>query len=202
MKNYILDNLIKFISKSFPNYTEIQLKTIRYGLEGIYLTITKTIIIFAIAIYLEIFKELLIIVILYNFLRMFSFGLHANNSLSCLVGSTIIFIGITYLCTLVIITKIVKIIVILICALLFIKYAPADTKKRPIISKKRRLIYKILSLNVLMIYLIIIFLSNNMFLTNAITSVTIVQTFLISPLSYYIFKQPYNNALERRIAWG
>lgn len=196
MKNYILDGAIGLIKNHYPNYSDIELKTIRYGLEGIYITITKTIIIFTLAILLGIFKELLIIVLLYNFLRMFSFGAHANDSLSCLIGSTVIFIGITHLCTFVTIPKTIKIIVILLCFILFFKYSPADTKKRPIVDPKRRKVYKFLSLFVIIIYGSIVIISNNFFLTNAITSATIIQAFFISPLSYQLLKQPYNNYLR------
>ena len=172
MKKYLLDSSIKLINKSYPEYSELQLKTIRYGLEGIYITVTKTVIIFTIAFLLNILKELLIIVILYNFLRMFSFGLHANNSLSCLMFSASIFIGTAYLCTIVTISKLSKIIIFSICTLIFIKCAPADTKKRPIISLKRRMIYKLISILIITIYGVILITTNNNFISNAIFSAT------------------------------
>ncbi len=195
MKKYVLDSLIKLINKSYPEYSELQLKTIRYGLEGIYISVTKTVIIFIIAFLLNILKQLLIIVILYNFLRMFSFGSHANNSLSCLILSASIFIGTAYLCTIVTISKLTKIIIFSICTLIFIKCAPADTKKRPIISLKRRMIYKFISILIIAIYGLILITTNDNFISNAIFSAITIQSFLISPLSYYLFKQPYNNYL-------
>ena len=59
MKKYILNKLRKSIKKQYPNYSNDKLDEIMYGLEGVYLTIEKAIIIFAIAIITGMVKELL-----------------------------------------------------------------------------------------------------------------------------------------------
>ena len=51
------------------DYNAIKLKEIEYGLVGIYLTISKVIIIFALAILLNIFKEVLIFMIFFNIIE-------------------------------------------------------------------------------------------------------------------------------------
>lgn len=195
MKNYILNKSINLIESVFPNYTQTELIKIRYGLEGIYITITKTIVIFSIAIFLNIFQKLLILVLIYNLLRAFSFGLHANNSSNCLIASTIIFIGATYVCQFINTPLFIKIIVSAISIITFIKYSPADTKKRPIINQKKRLKYKLFSTLIIIIYTFILFLSKHNFLNNTILLSMIFQSFLISPLCYSLFKQTYNNFL-------
>ena len=50
---------------------------------------TKTIIICIIAACLGILKELIIFTLIYNFIRMPSFGMHASNSTWCLIASTV-----------------------------------------------------------------------------------------------------------------
>ena len=56
MKNALLNYSITTIRKKDSSYNEEQLAIIRYGLESIYILITKTIFIFAVAIILKIFK--------------------------------------------------------------------------------------------------------------------------------------------------
>ena len=45
MKSFFINNSIKIITNYNKNYNQEELEKLKYGLEGIYLTITKTIII-------------------------------------------------------------------------------------------------------------------------------------------------------------
>ena len=58
MKKVVVDFLMKNISKNY-NYDDTKLLEIRYGIETIYLTITKAIIVTIIAIIIGTLKELL-----------------------------------------------------------------------------------------------------------------------------------------------
>ena len=49
MKKKLLNAIKNSIKRQYPNYTEEKIDEIMYGIEGIYLTITKTIVIFLIA---------------------------------------------------------------------------------------------------------------------------------------------------------
>ena len=53
------------IKKKYPNYDDEKLEVIEYGLESLYIMVTKTIVISLIALVLNVFKEMLIIMILY-----------------------------------------------------------------------------------------------------------------------------------------
>ena len=139
-----MNKCMNYIKKN-TDYDDIKLKEIKYGLEGIYLTISKLIIIFTLSIILGIFKEMIIYMLIYNLLRMPSFGLHATKSWICLLSSTILFIGIPYLCIFLSIPVSLKIIIGILGMYFMFKNAPADTKKKPIVSKKRRKVYKIIS---------------------------------------------------------
>ena len=60
MKEKFLDFSINLIEK-YQNISEGDIPKLRYGLEGLYLTFTKMIVIFLLAIVLGIFKEILIL---------------------------------------------------------------------------------------------------------------------------------------------
>ncbi len=183
-------NLIK---KQYPQYDEIKLAEIKYGLASIYLTISKTIVIGAIAFILGILKELIIFTIIYNILRMPSFGLHATKSWICLVSSTLIFIGIPYICTLITIPILLKIIAGIVGILLIFKNSPADTAKKPIINPKRRLTYKIISTVIAIIFVILSVTISNDFLSNSFIFALIIQCFVTSKAVYKLFGLPYDN---------
>lgn len=87
MKEKFLNNSISKIKKKNPNFSEEKLEEIAYGLEAIYLTVTKIVIIFILAFILGIFKDMLIIMIFYNIIRTTAFGMHAKKSSHCLIIS-------------------------------------------------------------------------------------------------------------------
>lgn len=192
MKKVIITKCMDYIKKN-TEYDDIKLKEIEYGIVGIYLTITKLIIIFILAILLEIFKEVIIFLFIFNILRATAFGLHATKSWICLLSSMLIFIGIPIISMNIYIDVYIKIVINVICCIFILKNAPADTKKRPIVRKKRRLIYKILSLITALIFSILSITINNQFISNCLLFSLILQNLLISPLVYKLFKLPYNN---------
>lgn len=193
MKNYFLKKIRKEIIKQYPKYSKDKVDEIMYGVEGIYLTITKTIIISLIALILGVFKELIFLLISFNFIRLFAFGMHANKSWICLLFSSTLFLGGAYLCKILIIPKNILITLFLIVLLIISIYAPSDTVKRPLIKKKRRIIFKILSITVVIIYFILtLIIKNNLFI-NAIIIGLIIECILILPTTYMIFKMPYKN---------
>lgn len=183
------------IIKNNNNYDEEQLAIIRYGLEGLYLTITKLIIILLLAFILNLLKEVIIFLILYNIIRMPSFGLHATKSWICLLSSTIIFIGFPIICRYLYITNYFKVILGLTLVLFIYKNAPADTYKRPIINQKRRIFYKYCSTFIAIIFIFCSMLINNNFISNCFIFSLFVQSFMIAPFVYKLFNLPYNNYL-------
>ena len=195
MKKFIIGKCINYIKKN-TNYDSKKLAEIKYGLEGLFLTYSKLIIISILAIVLGIFKEMIVYMLIYNIIRMPSFGLHATKSWICLVSSSILFIGIPYLCIYLNIPLIIKIVISIIGTLLMLKNAPADTKKRPIVNKKRRRIYKLLSMVISLTFGILSIFIKNDFISNCFCLAIIMQNFMIAPLIYRIFKLPYNNYIQ------
>lgn len=196
MKEFVINNSMNIIKKYTPNYDSIKLEEIRYGLISIYLLISKLIIIFFIAYILKIIPIFLTFIIIYNIIRLPSFGMHASKSWICLLCSTIIFIGVPILANRIIIPIYVKVCIGIITILLMYKNSPADTHKKPIISKKRRLIYKYLSVIFTITYSFLAITLNNNFLQNSVLFASIIQCIIISPYVYKLFKMPYNNYLK------
>ena len=139
---------------------------------------------------------MIIFLLIYNILRMPSFGIHATKSWICLVTSSILFIGLPIVCLNIHLSISIKIIIGTIGCLLMFKNSPADTKKRPIVSPKRRLTYKIISTILAITFVVLSITIKNNFISNCLVFGLILQNVLISPLTYKIFKQPYNNYKE------
>lgn len=192
MKKFIVNNIMNYIKKN-TNYDDVKLKEIEYGLVSIYLTFSKLVFVSIITIILGIFKEMVIYVLIYNIIRLPSFGLHATKSWICLLTTSILFIGIPYLCIYLNIPLIIKIVICILGTIFMLKNAPADTKKRPIVNKKRRLIYKIISTILTLIFGIASIIIKDNYISNCLIMAIIMQNCMISPVVYKIFKLPYNN---------
>lgn len=193
MKKVFLNTCLKAITKNDPSIDKIKLDEIRYGLEGLYLTITKTIVIFALTLLLGTFKEMLIMLFIFNILRKTGFGIHAKKSWQCWISSLSIFVIFPYIAKLAILPKLLKIILSMISIAVMFLYAPADTYKRPLINKKKRMIWKTLSvINCSIMSIILIIIKDNT-LSNLLLFGIYTEVALINPITYKIFKLPYNN---------
>ena len=199
MKEVFLNNTINNIKK-YNNYSNTKLKEIRYGLETIYLTIFKIVTIIIINLLLDSLKELLLIFLFYGLLRLTGFGLHAKKSLHCWIASLLMFVIIPNIVSLIYIPKILQIILSSIGLILLSIYAPADTKKRPIIKKTKRTVYKVLTIFIAVLYILYIIFTNNVYINNILMISILIQTFLVLPISYKLFGLEYNNykKYERR----
>ena len=194
MKKIVMDYTMNLIKKN-GDFDEEKLAIIKYGLEGLYLTITKLIIIFLLAYVLNIFKEVIIFLLIYNIIRTTSFGLHATKSWICLLSSTLIFIGFPFICKYIYLTKYFKVVLGLILILFIYKNSPADTHKRPIVNPKRRMFFKYISTFIAIIFIYCSILIDNNFISNCFILSLLVQSFMISPSIYKLFNLPYNNYL-------
>ena len=193
MRERIVQKLVSYIHKKDSNYSDEQLEVIQYGLEGIYILITKSIVIFTVAYLLGIIKEVFLFTLLYNVIRMPSFGLHATKSWMCYLSSLIIFLILPYVCKTITFDPLLKAILGAISIILIYKNAPADTVKRPIIDPKRRRNYKIISTIIAITFAFLSIAIKNNFLSNAFVISILLQNFMISPYIYQLFHLPYDN---------
>ena len=192
MKKKFLNFSINLIQK-YGTYTDEQLEIIEYGLEGLYLTITKLLVLFCLSFLLGIVKEFLLILIFYNIIRTQAFGIHASKSIYCLVSSILLFIGVALLCKYISLSFKISFFIAITCDICLLLYAPADTYKHPLINKKKRKRWKFLSFSLGIIYTILIIAYKNSFIVNYLVIGMIEAVFMILPITYKIFHLPYNN---------
>ena len=192
MKNIIINPIMSIISREL-NYDEKRLAIIRYGLSSLYLQITKMFVIFSLSYFLGLFFPLLKLMVFYSLLRLTAFGVHAKKSLDCWIASLISFTLLPYLSVKLFISPILKVIITIICICLLIIYAPADTEKRPLIHKKKRILYKVISILTSLIYLYFIIKLKNNPLGNSIFFGLILSVFTVLPITYKLFNVSYNN---------
>lgn len=193
MRKKIISFCKETISKVYPSINNDEMEVIIYGLESIYLTVSKLIIILLLSLILSITKEVLILLIFYNIIRCTGFGLHASKSSYCLIFSISFLIGGVYICEYIHIGLHIKTIICLICIISIYKYAPADTHKRPLINAKKRTIYKIITLINASLFTILIVILNENILSNYLLFSLVVAVIVILPYTYKLFKLPYEN---------
>ena len=184
MKDLLINSAMSNIEKNL-NYDKEKLAEIRYGLASLYLTITKTIVIFTLSYLMGNLKSLLILMTLY--------GVHAKKSWQCWVSSLLIFLTIPYLCKILILNYKVKITCGIICVILLSFYAPADTEKRPLINKKRRTIYGVISALLGLLYISGSILIKDNMISNCFLFAVIIETIVVLPITYKLFGVSYNN---------
>ena len=192
MKEMFLNNSLNLLKKHY-NYDSDTLDRVTYGLEVIYLSITKIVVILILSIIFNTFKETLLTIIFVNFLRKFAYGLHAKKSWHCYISSTLTFVLLPYIFVIIKFNLIQRILISILTLISFMLYAPADTYKRPLINEKHRNELKIYTLIISLIYISLIFIFNDNYISNLILLSLIIQSFLINPFIYKVFDLPYNN---------
>lgn len=198
IKNFIINNSISLVNKT-NKYNNTELEEIKYGLESIYLAMTKVVVILFISACIGLFKEAVLFLLIFNLVRATAFGLHASKSIWCWISSSISFLLIPFICKNVIFPTIFYIVASIITVIIFLLYAPADTVKRPLINKKKRKMYKILSVITALIFISLIFIVDNFLIKNILIFALILESILILPITYKIFKLPYRNYLNYKL---
>lgn len=193
MKTKFVNWCMKIIQNNNNNLSNRDIDKMRYGLEGLYLTITKIIFILIVSLVLGIFKETILLILIFNGIRFTAFGVHAKRSIDCLISSTLFFIGFPILSIYLTIPSTIKLLFSIPLIILISIYAPSDTVKRPLKNKKKRMIYKVLSIIIAIIYSIISILVKDNTLSNCFLFALVIQVIVILPITYKVFGVPYNN---------
>lgn len=193
MKKLIINKCMELVTTYNKDLSQRDIDKIKYGLEGLYLTITKLIFIIIVSIILGIWKETLLLIIIFNGIRLTAFGVHAKRSIDCLISSTLFFILFPIICIKLTIPLIVKIILFIPLTVLIGIFAPADTEKRPLINKKKRKIYKMLSIMISIIYMTIAIVIKDNTLSKCFIFAIVIQIIIMLPITYKIFGVSYNN---------
>lgn len=190
MNNIIVNYTFNYIKKN-SNYSEDELNKIKYGLEGIYLTNIKIIIILAIGFIFNYLDIILLTLIFFNILRFFAFGLHAKKSSQCLILSIFEFNILPLIIQKIDISILFVVLIFIFSFISFLLFAPADTEKRPLTNKRKRITRKILSLIACIIFLILSLSCD--YLRNPIVTSLIIESIMINPISYKLLGLKFNN---------
>ena len=193
MKEAFLNHTMNFIASNQKNLDEEEKEKLAYGLEGLYMNITKLIIIFIMALLLGFIKEFIVALILFNIIRFPGFGFHASKSIVCLITSILLILGLPYLFVNVEVTLSIKIILCIVSIITFMICAPADTFKRPLTNKKKRILRKVAACSLAIVYSVLIIIFNGNEISNLLLAALLIETVLISPILYFIFNEPYMN---------
>lgn len=192
MKKIIVNSLMNYILK-YNNYDEAKKEELEYGIISIYLLVVKLIVILIISVILNLFKEVIIFMLLYIPIRAVSFGLHATKSWVCLIASTLMFVGLPLVSKYLILPLLIRSLIGIVATILMFKNSPADTENRPIINKNRRLFFKYCSVLIAIIYSFVAIFIKNTFISNGLLFALLIQCVITSPLVYKMFKLPYDN---------
>lgn len=192
MKEVFLEHSLQLLNKEY-HYQGDDLDRVKYGLEVIYISITKMFVILVVSIIFRTFKETVLMILFVNGLRTFAYGIHAKKSWHCYISSIICFVLSPMLFKYIELNIMQKILISIICFIGYAVFAPADTHKRPLVNEQRRKKLKLNALIVCSIYIAIIFISKNTLINNMIILSMITEMFVINPIIYKIFDMPYNN---------
>lgn len=192
MKEKFVNSSISFISK-YQECDDLKLKSLKYGLEGIYSLIVKISIVLVISILTKTTIETLLFILFYAGIRTFSFGWHAKSNLACWITTILVYNIILLLIINMNFKNYIGYLILGLSLISMILWAPADTPKRPLIRKEARRKSKILSITVVIIYSIIYLFTNSKALKSIILYALLIQTVLINPLTYKITNTRFNN---------
>jgi len=111
---------------------------LRYGTHVFYINGVKTLLLVIVAVILGILPYVAVFGLAYGALRLYSFGVHLNNSLHCTAIGMVYYLGSVYLSLYMGIPFIAMVVLLLLSVVCFAAYAPAQTKKRPIPKHQRK----------------------------------------------------------------
>lgn len=199
MVDKVCDTLLDKIRKSDASIDDEKAEIIYYGLQNLIGELPKGIIILLIAGILGILKLVIVGTVVLMIYRGFAGGVHLKTHLSCLLTSTFLVIGSTYLAKELIYENTLLVYSLLsgFSLLIAILYAPADTENKPIMRESQRKRQKVESIAmVILVYIFSTFVIKEKVLSNLFIYMIVAESLMITPLAYKLFKN--KNGDERR----
>ncbi len=192
MKEVFVNHSLAYLKKNNV-CNEKQEKIFKYTLESLYSFVTKAIVILGLSCLFHTFKLTFFILLFYSLLRGFTFGIHATKNIYCWIISLTVYIIFPYLILRYQLPTPILYILNIIGVIAIILWAPADTKARPLLNKKKRLTNKIIALIYSLGLILFSFLGANSDIKEMVSIILLLNTLCINPLTYWLFKQPYRN---------
>lgn len=178
------------------NYSHIEKVKIAYGMEILLENLIKTVIIIGLAFALGGLKYTLVAILSFTILRFFTFGLHCQSGLMCLLLSVFLDVMSPILIKDIYVGTIPRCILMIIYVFLIFKYAPADTENHPLVKKEVRKQLKTRAVIVSIIYCLLAIFAKPMWFVNILMLMETYVVISILPISYKIFRRRYNNYEE------
>lgn len=173
--------------------SEKQVNIFRYTLESLYSFITKMAVVLLLSAILGTLKITLLSLLLYSLLRGFSFGIHATKNIYCWITTLSVYIFLPLFIKYIVFSNSILIIGNVIGILSILLWAPADTPKRPLLNRKKRIVNKLLSIFIALIFVLFNLFIQNQNFREIISFILLMNALCICPLTYKIFHIPYNN---------
>lgn len=187
----VSERLTAVIAGQLENLSEQKLAEIRYGIAVFISNSYKMLLIFILAALLNIFKYFLAAFVSFGALRTFASGVHAKREWTCLPASILLFFGIVYLGMSVKLDIYALSIIYILCFAAVLRYAPADTEEKPIVSRKLRRKLKIFSCtSVAVLYAVALF-SIGTSTSSIVAFSTLIESILILPVTYKLAGSMY-----------
>jgi accessory gene regulator B len=184
------------IAAQLEDLSEQKLAEINYGIAVFIANSYKMLLIFILAIFLNIFDYFLVAFVSFGALRTFASGVHAKREWTCLPASTMLFFGILYLGMTIELNIYVSSIIFVLCFAAVLRYAPADTEERPLASRKLRRKLKIMScITVLILYAITLY-NLGTSVSSIIVFSTLIESVLILPVTYKLAGSMYGVGMK------
>ena len=145
MENEILRTAAKRLAGKMNRYTRkegLELQKMELGMEIILINVSKLIIIYTLAAWLGVLWQTLTVHSAFILIKRYSFGLHALNSTVCTLISCLMFVVAPMMLNGVGISNVGVAAAFLVIISVLYRYAPADTKARPLIGTSLRALLK------------------------------------------------------------
>lgn len=188
-----LSNKISFQIGTTYNKDADYIAKLNYGLQVLFLSTTKLILLLIIGYFLNILIPMVIAIGSFSIIRRFAFGLHCSSSRSCSIITVLVFVGQVYLFKFITVNPYILYAIAAMSLLILYKYAPADTKKRPIVSKKLRKKLRLKSVITACILITAALITPNYLYKTIIIVNLFIEALCTLPLTYKIFGREINN---------
>ena len=141
-------------------------------------------------------KTVVIIGLSFAILRFFTFGLHCQSGVMCLLLSVFLDVISPILIKDIYVGTIARSVLMITYIFIIFRYAPADTENHPLVKKEVRKQLKSRAVIVSIIYCLLAIFAKPMWFVNILMLMETYVVISILPVSYKIFRRRYNNYEE------
>jgi len=167
----LIGYIVKKISKTNPQFSDLELKKMKYGLLCIFDEMTKIIPYFIIFSLFSLQKYYIVTFIFFCPIRLFSGGYHAKTYWGCFFISFIILLGIIIMSKYISFNIGIMLASLIVSLILICIFAPVDNVNKRIKSKEWRLKLKYISIAITLSLSVLCYFVPHRFLSTAVISI-------------------------------